>query len=129
ADDRYLTVTNAANHESDFAWFREHAGDFEAEVRDAIGDYVMLAAQGPEARSIAGGLADAELPQRMHTATRTIAGAEMFVCGTGYTGEDGVELLMAPEAAAQVWDSLTKAGAKPAGLGARDTLRMEVCFH
>ena len=53
----------------------------------------------------------------------------MLVCGTGYTGEDGVELLLAPERAAEVWGALTAGGARPAGLGARDTLRMEVCFH
>ena len=53
----------------------------------------------------------------------------MLVCGTGYTGEDGVELLIAPEHAPAVWDALLEAGVKPAGLGARDTLRLEVCFH
>jgi aminomethyltransferase len=51
------------------------------------------------------------------------------VCGTGYTGEDGVELLLAPDDAPAVWDAIVGAGATPAGLGARDTLRMEVCFH
>jgi aminomethyltransferase len=129
ADDRYLTVTNAANHERDLAWFEEHATDLDAEVSDAIGDYAMLAVQGPEARSIVAELAEGELPSRMHTATLHIAGAEMLVCGTGYTGEDGVELLLAPERAAEVWRALTAGGARAAGLGARDTLRMEVCFH
>jgi len=51
------------------------------------------------------------------------------VCGTGYTGEDGVELLAAPDDAPEVWDALVAAGVTPAGLGARDTLRLEVCFH
>jgi aminomethyltransferase len=129
ADDRYLTVTNAANHERDHAWFAEHAEGFDASVTDAIDDYVMLAVQGPEARHIVGGLADEELPPRMHTVTLTVAGVEMLACGTGYTGEDGVELLVPPERAAEVWGALTAAGATPAGLGARDTLRMEVCFH
>jgi aminomethyltransferase len=129
ADDRYLTVTNAANHERDLAWFEEHARDFDAEVSDAIDDYAMLAVQGPEARSIVAELAEGELPPRMHTASLGVAGAQMLVCGTGYTGEDGVELLLAPERAAEVWGALTAGGARPAGLGARDTLRMEVCFH
>ncbi len=129
ADDRYLTVTNAANHERDFAWFEEHARGFDAEVVDAIDDYAMLAVQGPEARSIVADLAESELPSRMHTAALGIAGAQVLVCGTGYTGEDGVELLLAPERAAEVWGALTAGGARPAGLGARDTLRMEVCFH
>jgi aminomethyltransferase len=129
ADDRYLTVTNAANHERDLAWFSEHATGFEAEVADAIGDYAMLAVQGPKARSIVTALAEGELPPRMHTATLRVAGAEMLVGGTGYTGEDGVELLLAPEGAVEVWQALTAGGAKPAGLAARDTLRLEVCFH
>ena len=55
ADDRYLTVTNAANHERDLAWFREHAADFDAEVADRLDDYAMLAVQGPEARAIVAG--------------------------------------------------------------------------
>jgi aminomethyltransferase len=58
-----------------------------------------------------------------------VSGAETLVCGTGYTGEDGVELLLAADDAATTWDALLAAGAKPAGLGARDTLRLEVCFH
>jgi aminomethyltransferase len=128
-DDRYLTVTNAANHEGDFGWFAEHAKDFDAEVVDAIDSYAMLAVQGPEARGIVGRLASGELPARMRTATLELAGAEALVCGTGYTGEDGVELLVPPDAAPGVWGALLDAGATPAGLGARDTLRMEVCFH
>jgi glycine cleavage system T protein (aminomethyltransferase) len=129
ADDRYLTVTNAANHERDLAWFQEHAGDLDVQVADAIADYAMLAVQGPKARSIVTELAEGELPSRMRTATLSVAGAEMLVCGTGYTGEDGVELLLPPERAAEVWEALLAAGANPAGLGARDTLRIEVCFH
>jgi aminomethyltransferase len=58
-----------------------------------------------------------------------IAGRDALICGTGYTGEDGLELLLAPDDAGPVWDALVAAGAKPAGLGARDTLRLEVCFH
>ena len=128
-DDRYLTVTNAANHESDVAWFAEHASEFDAEVSDAIDRYAMLAVQGPDARDIVAGLASGELPARMHTALLEVAGADCLVCGTGYTGEDGVELLAPPDGATAVWDALLDAGASPAGLGARDTLRLEVCFH
>jgi aminomethyltransferase len=65
----------------------------------------------------------------MHTATLRVAGAEALVCGTGYTGEDGVEILTAPDAAQALWDELRAGGATPAGLAARDTLRTEVCFH
>jgi glycine cleavage system T protein (aminomethyltransferase) len=129
ADDRYLTVTNAANHDRDHAWFAEHAEGLDVEVIDAIDDHAMLAVQGPVARSIVAELADRDLPPRMRTAALTLVGAEALVCGTGYTGEDGVELLVAPGRAAEVWEALVAAGAKPAGLAARDTLRLEVCFH
>jgi aminomethyltransferase len=129
AEDRYLTVTNAANHERDFTWFRDHAGDFEAEVSDVLSDYAMLAVQGPDARAAVGPLAAGGLPKRMRTAPLEVAGAECLVCGTGYTGEDGVELLIPPDGAPEVWDALMEQGVQPAGLGARDTLRLEVCFH
>jgi aminomethyltransferase len=129
ADDRFLTVTNAANHEADLGWFLRHGADFDAQVSDAIGDWAMLAVQGPRARGIAERALGASLPPRMHAAQAEYAGAEALVCGTGYTGEDGVEVLVAPEAAAQLWEALVDAGATPAGLGARDTLRLEVCFH
>src|SRR3979490_472490 len=65
----------------------------------------------------------------MAVGMRRIGGAEVLVCGTGYTGEDGVELLCAPADAPALWDELVRRGAVPAGLAARDTLRLEVCFH
>jgi aminomethyltransferase len=123
--DRFLTVTNAANHEKDLAWFREQAGDFDVEVKDAHADWAMLAVQGPEARARLGD----GLPPRMRTADLEIAGVRALVCGTGYTGEDGCELMLPPDGAAAVWDALLERGVTPAGLGARDTLRLEVCFH
>src|SRR5438046_5557053 len=128
--DRYLTVTNAANHDRDLDWFRTQARAFPgADVSDRIDDYAMLAVQGPVAREIVQAVSDQPLPARMTAATRRLAGAETLVCGTGYTGEEGVELLCAPEHAPALWDELTRRGAAPAGLGARDTLRLEVCFH
>jgi aminomethyltransferase len=128
--DRYLTVTNASNHVSDLAWFQRHAADFpEAEVSDQIEDWAMLAVQGPLAREFVQASSDSPLPSRMSAGTRRIAGAEVLVCGTGYTGEEGVELLCAPAVAGEIWDELVRRGATPAGLGARDTLRLEVCFH
>jgi aminomethyltransferase len=128
--DRFLTVTNASNHVRDLAWMRAHADGFDVQLHDRLHDYAMLAVQGPDARGIVAGLTDGELPARFRTATLTVAGAPgVLVCGTGYTGEDGVELLVAPEHAPAVWDAVTAAGATPAGLGARDTLRLEVCFH
>ena len=127
--DRFLTVTNASNHEKDLAWFRQHTGGFDVEVHDAHSDWAMLAVQGPDARAALARLADGELPARMRTAELRLAGAEVLVCGTGYTGEDGCELMLAPGDARAVWDALLAEGVAPAGLGARDTLRLEVCFH
>jgi aminomethyltransferase len=127
--DRFLTVTNAANHERDLEWFAAHADDHEAEVVDRAEDFAMLAVQGPGAREVVQAIADRALPQRLTVANRFLAGTEVLVCGTGYTGEDGVELLVAPEAAADLWNTLVGRGAAPAGLAARDTLRLEVCFH
>jgi aminomethyltransferase len=129
AECRYLTVTNSANHEKDLSWLQRHCAEFDVDVIDRQADYAMLAVQGPSARDLVRRLGDGALPPRMHCAERTIAGAPMLVCGTGYTGEDGVELLLEPQSAPAVWDGIVGAGATPAGLGARDTLRLEACFH
>ena len=127
---RFLTVTNAANHERDRDWIREHADGLDVEVRDAIDDWAMLAVQGPDARAIVAELAGGELPGRMKTAFLGLPGDERaLVCGTGYTGEDGVEVMLRADGAPELWDALLAAGVSPAGLGARDTLRLEVCFH
>jgi aminomethyltransferase len=129
ADEVYLTVTNAANHERDLAWFQRHAAAYDVDVIDRAPQFAMLAVQGPRARAVVESLADGPLPPRFHCCQRTIAGAPMLVCGTGYTGEDGVELLLDPTSAEEVWDALMAAHVKPVGLGARDTLRLEVCYH
>jgi aminomethyltransferase len=126
---RFLIVTNAANHAKDLAWFSEQAEGFDAEVHDAHRDWAMLAVQGPAARAALDSIASGELPARMRTAELELAGVPALVCGTGYTGEDGCELLLAPDGAVAVWDALAERDVRPAGLGARDTLRLEVCFH
>jgi aminomethyltransferase len=128
--ERYLTITNASNHERDLAWFNAHADDVaDVEVSDRIEDWAMLAVQGPLAREIVQAISDSPLPARMSAESRRLAGAEAIVCGTGYTGEDGVEILCADEDAPALWDEIVRRGAVPAGLGARDTLRLEVSFH
>jgi aminomethyltransferase len=128
-DCAYLTVTNAANHEKDLAWMQSQAESFDVDVIDVAANFAMMAVQGPRARGLVRSLADGSLPSRMHCCERSLAGYGALVCGTGYTGEDGVELLVEPHAAPHVWDALLGGGATPAGLGARDTLRLEVCFH
>jgi aminomethyltransferase len=129
--ERWLTVTNAANHAQDLDWWRTHAhaDGYDVEIEDAIDEYAMLAVQGPRAREVVQAIADAPLPPRMTVAAGRLAGARMLVCGTGYTGEDGVELLLSPADAPAVWDALVRRGAHPAGLAARDTLRLEACYH
>jgi aminomethyltransferase len=129
ADNVFLTVTNAANHEKDYGWLLAQSAEFDVDVIDRATDFAMLAVQGPGARALTQRLSDGKLPPRMHCCERTVAGAAALVCGTGYTGEDGVELLLDPADAPRVWDALMSGGAAPAGLGARDTLRLEVCFH
>jgi aminomethyltransferase len=126
---RFLVVTNASNHEKDLGWLERHAADFDADVRDRLADFAMLAVQGPRARALVEGLSDGRPPPRLHCCQRTVAGVPLLVCGTGYTGEDGVELLVDPEGAETVWDALVDAGATLCGLAARDTLRLEACFH
>jgi aminomethyltransferase len=128
AEDEFLTVTNAANHAGDYAWMLENrlAG---VELLDEADRWAMIAVQGPTARALATTLADGELPPRMHCAEMGFAGARALVCGTGYTGEDGVEVLCDPQDAPALWDALIDAGAVPAGLAARDTLRLEACLH
>jgi aminomethyltransferase len=128
-DDRYLTVTNAANHETDLIWLGNHTQGHDVAVRDVADSYAMLAVQGPHARSIVADTLKIELPPRMHVQHARVGGRPALVCGTGYTGEDGVELLIDPEIAPPIWVELVDAGVVPCGLGARDTLRLEVCFH
>lgn len=127
--ERYLTVTNASNHQLDFEWFAQHTGNFDVDVIDRANEFAMIAVQGPQARAMVGELVDGELPARMTAAEGLVGGHKALICGTGYTGEDGVELLLAPGDAPAVWEELMIAGAKPTGLAARDTLRLEVCFH
>jgi aminomethyltransferase len=129
ADCEFLTITNAANHDKDLEWLRAHAAEFDVDVIDRHATFAMLAVQGPRARALVASLADGPLAPRMHCLEARVAGAPMLVCGTGYTGEDGVELLIDPADAESVWDALLEGGAAPVGLGARDTLRLEACFH
>jgi aminomethyltransferase len=129
AECEFLTVTNAANHEKDLAWMQANTAGFDVDVVDRAADFAMLAVQGPGARDLVKKLADGQLPARFHCCERDVAGVPALVCGTGYTGEDGVEVLVAPIAAESIWDAVIEAGATPAGLGARDTLRLEACFH
>ena len=97
---------------------------------DVTATRAIIAVQGPQARERLATIApEAAAIGRFRVGTAPVAGAECTVAGTGYTGEDGVEILIPPDGATAVWDALMEQGVTPAGLGARDTLRLEVCFH
>ena len=127
--DRYMLVTNSANHGADLAWLGRWSRGFDVAVRDVADRYAMLAVQGPHARAIVARTLAIELPPRMRVSTARIGNRPALVCGTGYTGEDGVELLIDPEVATAIWAELLDAGIVPCGLAARDTLRLEACLH
>jgi aminomethyltransferase len=119
----YLLVVNAANREIDFEWLksREIPG---SDVRDVSDEYALIAVQGPRAIERLG------LPaaKPFTFAEATIDGIEVMVNRTGYTGEDGCELMCMAEDAGGLWDAVLARGVVPCGLGARDTLRLEVCY-
>jgi aminomethyltransferase len=120
---RYLLIVNAANREADFEWLkaREIPG---SDVRDISDEYALLAVQGP--RSLE--RLELEPAPAFTFAEGELDGIACMVNRTGYTGETGVELLVPAEDAGQLWDGVVGRGVKPAGLGARDTLRLEVCY-
>jgi aminomethyltransferase len=118
-----LLVVNAGNREAAYGWLKEREIRG-SEVRDASDEYALLAVQGPTALA-ALGLPGA--PAFTH-AMGEVHGVEVMVCRTGYTGEAGVELMCAAEDAVELWDAIVGNGTTPCGLGARDTLRLEVCY-
>jgi aminomethyltransferase len=120
---RFLLVVNAANTDVDFRWLaeREQRG---SDVRDVSDDYALLAVQGPRALERLG----LERKPAFTWGMGEVDGIEVMVNHTGYTGEEGVELACAPEDAPALWDAILARGVVPCGLGARDTLRLEVCY-
>jgi aminomethyltransferase len=120
---RFLLIVNAANTRADCEWLKERELRG-SDVRDVSGEYALLAVQGP--RSIERlGLPDAK---PFTFAEGELDGVECMINRTGYTGERGVELLVEADDAVRLWDAVVERGAKPCGLGARDTLRLEVCY-
>jgi aminomethyltransferase len=144
AQDEFLVVVNASNTAKDLAWLHEHAAAAAgppgapaspaAEIADATDAYALLALQGPRALAILEPLASPGIGAlRYYGFLRgEVAGVPAIISRTGYTGEDGFELYLAPERAPEVWRRLLAAGApqglEPAGLGARDTLRLEAAM-
>lgn len=127
----FRLVVNAATRAKDLDWIRRHALDFGVDVTERD-DYGMIAVQGPTARAkVIGLLRDQDragidtLGRFAARTAHTADGLELFVARTGYTGEDGFEVLVPTDRTVELWQRLLDAGVKPAGLGARDTLRLE----
>lgn len=126
--EHFLVVTNAANHAEDLRSMARWVYDFDCVLRDVAERWAMIAVQGPHARRTVEGQLGLKLPPRMRVAPSLIGSAPGLICGTGYTGEDGVELMVDPGRAPEIWQRLLDGGVVPCGLGARDSLRLEVCF-
>ncbi len=126
SDDWYRLVVNAATREKDLAWINQHAPDFSVKVKERD-ELAMIAVQGPKAREKSFTVLPLDVVEAA-TPLKRFYGADCgdwFVGRTGYTGEDGFEIMLPDSEAAALWDKLAAAGVKPCGLGARDTLRLE----
>lgn len=132
--DRYMIVVNAANRARDLEWIRKYAPRFDAEVVDRSDEMALLALQGPAAEAILRQLTQVDLPAigYYHFVEGEVDGHAAIISRTGYTGEDGFELYVGNEAAAPIWRRLLEVGAAdglvPVGLGARDSLRLEMGY-
>jgi aminomethyltransferase len=131
AEDFFRLVVNAATREKDLAWIRQQAAGFDVQVGERD-DFAMIAVQGPNARAKVQSLlqesdraAAAKLSRFAATEAVSSDGVPLFLARTGYTGEDGYEIVLPETSAVTFWNALLEAGVKPAGLGARDTLRLE----
>lgn len=131
--DRFLICVNAANTEKDFLWIRER-GHGRVEVENCSAQYVQLAIQGPRSKSILQPLTSVNLDQlkAFHFSSGEVSKIQCLISRTGYTGEDGFELYCDCEKGEELWNILLRAGnafeLQPAGLGARDTLRLEKAY-
>ena len=120
---QFYLVVNASNRTAVYGWLKEREPRG-CEVRDASDEYGLVAVQGPRALARLG---LPEAPAFTH-AMSELDGIEVMVARTGYTGEDGVELCCAEDDSVALWDAIVERGVTPCGLGARDTLRLEVCY-
>lgn len=134
SEENYLMVVNAANLEKDWAWVQSHLQEFDVSVENESDETALVAIQGPHAQDVCAVLTDIDLDAigYYEHITGTFGGVDALIARTGYTGEDGFEIYMKYPDAEKVWDSVMEAGKKfdiiPVGLGARDTLRLEVGY-
>ncbi|HEU4522200.1 MAG TPA: glycine cleavage system aminomethyltransferase GcvT, partial [Thermoanaerobaculia bacterium] len=125
--DDFFIVVNASNTEKDYEWIAGAAKGMDVDVKNVSADYAQLALQGPQAERILQPLTETDLPSVKYYrfAQGTVDGMQALISRTGYTGEDGFELYVSPENGPRLMRKLIESGAKPCGLGARDTLRLE----
>ena len=126
----YFLVVNASKTTEDFNWMKSHVGESGVTLRNSSSEYAGLAVQGPESVAAFSSLlgADAIMPERFCMGTFPTEDGDVIVCRTGYTGEDGFELFCPVAVGPKWWQECLVAGATPAGLGSRDTLRLEKCY-
>lgn len=134
SDEEYLMVVNAANLDKDWAWVQNHLQGFDVSIENESDETALVAVQGPRAQDVCSKLTEMNLDEigyYEHT-TGMFAGVKALFARTGYTGEDGFEIYMKNPDAEQVWDRVMEAGKEfgivPVGLGARDTLRLELGY-
>ncbi len=125
-NDFYRVVVNAGTREKDLAWMESQAGDYSVELKPRP-DLAIIAVQGPKAREKVVSVLDSPLAEEAIKLKRffAIQAGDWFIARTGYTGEDGFELIVPAEKAAEFWRALLQNDVHPIGLGARDTLRLE----
>ena len=127
APNDYFIVVNASNTDKDFEWMQGCAKGMDVDVKNVSADYAQLAIQGPAAEGILQAMTESDLASiKYYRFTQgQVDGAPAIISRTGYTGEDGFEVYVSPEDGPRIMKKMVEAGVKPAGLGARDTLRLE----
>jgi len=127
--EKYLVIVNAACIDTDVAWFEKNAAGFDVKITNDSDNWAMIALQGPKALEYAAAhIPDVAKMPRFTIQEIALYGAKGYVTRTGYTGEDGVEIMLPPAAIVSLWNDLKEAGVKPCGLGARDVLRLEAGY-
>ncbi len=130
-ENNYLLVVNASRVDVDYNWMLSNKKDFDVEVKNLSGDLSMVALQGPKATDILAkiGMKKEDQPRTMYITQAPLIGVDTYIARTGYTGEDGFEIIIANDKVAELWNTILDAGEEyhimPIGLGARDTLRLE----
>lgn len=133
-ENEYLIIVNAARRNADTDWFKQNSKGFDVNIDDRSDEFSMLALQGPKALNVIekAGIKKQDQPKFFTISKTKLFGFDIFLCRTGYTGEDGFEIICTNSCAVEIWRKLLEAGKEfsvtPVGLGARDTLRLEAAL-